>query len=136
MIIMAPPLFHKITEPDWPNVPPWFVVDSRALSELLGVSVQTLCLWRRRGVGPRPEPAGAYRQGPGGKRWYSLNQVMSWVASLRGIAREPWTFDKRFLEKLLPSSREISKEQAEHLKKMDVWSSFKTITQPRKNKLT
>ena len=113
-------------------MPPWFVIDSYQLAGLLGVGMQTLCLWRRRGVGPEPETEGLYREAQGRKKWYRLNRVMAWVDSLHGQGMEPWQCDQAFLHALLRPSMALSKGEVESLTALDWSADFPDFAQPRK----
>lgn len=130
---MAPPLFGTVSEPSWPStMPTWFVISSRELCKILDVTLQTLTEWRQRGIGPRPVPEGVYRPGVGRRKWYRLNEVMRWHDTLRGIDRETWEYDGRYLKKFLRTQQDLSEAQVESLKKLDLADLLPSFPQPRK----
>jgi len=129
---MAPPLFGSIAKPKFPPVPPWFVIDSHQLAALLGVGMQTLCLWRRRGIGPEPEPDGLFREAQGRKKWYRLDRVMAWVDSLHGQSQEPWEYDQAFLHALLRPTKALTTTEVESLTALDWTDDFPDFPQPRR----
>ena len=63
--------------------PPWHVVSSRELAKFLGVSLQSLCNWRVREVGPDPEPFTNYR---GNRCHYRVDKVITWLFEQEGRA--------------------------------------------------
>ena len=132
MIIMAPPLYHKIAKPDWPDQPPWHVVGSRELARLLGVGVQVLGDWRARGIGPEPVPEGVYRRGPGGRRLYRISEVMRWYDSLQDVHRDAWRYDADYLKTALRIEEDLNEAQVENLKRVDWTGMIPNFPQPRK----
>ena len=64
---------------DWSSVekrPTWGTVTSRELSEVLGVSIQTINNWHIRGHLPKPEP---HKRGWGNKNRYRISLIKNWL---------------------------------------------------------
>ncbi len=129
---MAPRLFHSVSQPDWPDQPPWHVLGTRELARLLGVGVQVLGDWRQRGIGPRPVVRGVYRRGVGNKRWYRLNEVRRWYDSLNGVVLEPWRYDADFLKRFLRTEQDLTESQVRDLREMDWGDMLPSFPQPRR----
>lgn len=85
---------------DWSkyeNRCPWAsVVSSRELSQVLGVSLQTINNWKMRNILPEPEPSS--RNLPAGNRnYWRLDRIMSLIENrpIEEIHREWW---RRYVE--------------------------------------
>ena len=77
------------------NLPPWRPVPSRTLAKLLGVSLQVLANWRVRETGPKYLPR---QKGKGNRLFYRLDDVMAWLSRELGSSKEPWEFDRDWLD--------------------------------------
>ncbi len=67
--------------------PPWNMISSREVSQLLGVSLQVLANWRVRDAGPAPAPR---RRGRGNRIFYRRSAVMEWLSGVAGQPRPEW----------------------------------------------
>jgi len=77
--------------------PPWDVLSSTELADILGLSFQVLANWRIRNKGPRPEPRQNFR---GNRTYYRVYEIERWLGGLensdgwRVVAK--WLMEKYF----------------------------------------
>ncbi len=62
--------------------PAWATVTSRELSQILGVSLQTINNWKMREFLPEPEPFDLYK---GNKNRYRISKIRAW---LEGVSED------------------------------------------------
>jgi hypothetical protein len=87
---LAPPWRCSADLPEgfeFPDRPPWHVISSRELADVLDVSLQTLGNWRMSGTGPPVEWRLTY---PGPKWFYRIDRTKTWLAAKQGRLLEAW----------------------------------------------
>lgn len=74
------------------NLPPWRPIPSRSAAGMLGIQLQSLAVWRMRGIGPRSEP---WKKGGGNRTYYRPDRLAEWLS---GGGCTDWQFSAWWLE--------------------------------------
>lgn len=112
------------------NRPPWDVLSSAELADILGISIQVLANWRIRKRGPTPEPRKHFR---GNKTYYRVFEIERWLRGLevtdawRVVAE--WLMLKYFFPEPLETP-ERTWTVAEQLRSWKIWP---LVHRPRRN---
>lgn len=93
---------------DWTKYdrrPTWSVISSRELSDVLGVSLQSINNWKMRGF--LPEPLSSKHCPPGNKNYWRISAVKVW---LEGGSEEEihWAWVKKWIPEFSPSSSSLA----------------------------
>lgn len=76
------------------DLPPWRPIASRAMAEILGVSLQVLANWRIRSGGP---PHEGLSRGRGNRVFYRPDKVLAWLATAANTPAPAWRFNYDYL---------------------------------------
>lgn len=92
--------------------PPWKMMSSRELSQLLGVSLQVLANWRVRDAGPSPAPR---RRGGGNRIFYRRSAVMEWLSGVAGQPQPEWMHVRDWLVRFRLLDGEPTEAEVAHV---------------------
>ena len=79
---------------------PWCSVTSRELSNILGVSLQTINNWKMRNILPLPEESHKHK---GNVNRYKVSKIKSWLEG-KNEEQIQWDWINEYIKPILPSA--------------------------------
>jgi hypothetical protein len=72
--------------PRYPYLPPWCLLSSPQVAALLGVTPETLHIWRTLGTGPKSVSTALVRPTQGNPTFFRIGQVKKWASKRIGMS--------------------------------------------------